>query len=372
MNKNLHLIFSGTFSSAPSSARLLNIKSVLEQEAGIHVHLISQFTSADHISNESNVRYLATNTTLIGTVINRIVKGISGHIRLLKFIYDLPRHSLLYFYCPSIITTLPGQLLAYRLGHKVLVDKTELHQAEKSSVLFRWSDNLSIKYAHKVLVISERLKSYAERNQDKEVHLLPIMVNSKRFSIPEVRANPFQLGYIGTFGDKDGVRLMLEAIQLVKKEIPQIVLSLIGKNLHYPSILEDIDNLGLTKNVVLSGELDYEDIPKHLLKCDCFIMNRTNSRYASYGYPIKLGEYFACNRPVLMSDGQGFSENFEHGKEVIKYRVDSPNSLAEAILWRYENQENAIQISQRGYEYALRIFDHHKVCNHLVCILESI
>ena len=85
-------------------------------------------------------------------------------------------------------------------------------------------------------------------------------------------------------------------------------------------------------------------------------MNRNDSLFAQYGYPTKLGEYFACKRAVLMSDGPGFSEDYKDRVEAIKYKVNNPQALADAIIWRYENSAEAAAIAQRGSDYAKTYF----------------
>ena len=64
--------------------------------------------------------------------------------------------------------------------------------------------------------------------------------------------------------------------------------------------------------VKLSGKVDYAEIPKLLLECDTFVMNGTYSKFSETAYPVKHGEYFACNRHVLISYGPRFSEDFAH------------------------------------------------------------
>ena len=101
-------------------------------------------------------------------------------------------------------------------------------------------------------------------------------------------------------------------------------------------------------------------------------MNRNDSKFAAFGYPIKLGEYFACKRTVVMSNGNGFSEDFEDGNQVYKFEVNSATSLANTIRQRYRNSGEADAVASRGYDYAKDFFDSRKLGGYLVNILNTL
>jgi glycosyltransferase involved in cell wall biosynthesis len=95
-------------------------------------------------------------------------------------------------------------------------------------------------------------------------------------------------------------------------------------------------------------------------------MNRIKSAFSDSGYPAKLGEYLACKRPILMSDCILFSSDFQHKKEVIKYKHDDPTDLANAILYRYKNLNEMIEMADRGHLFAKDKFDSENISTKLV------
>lgn len=156
--------------------------------------------------------------------------------------------------------------------------------------------------ANIILAISINIDQHFKNLGAKQILRFPIMVEVERFNI-DVKARKQLIGYIGSFGPKDGIDFMLRGFKQAQIKIPNLKLRLIGCNLEFPHLKKLIIKLDLEKSIELIGKVDYEDIPRLLMECDTFIMNRTSSKYASFGYPIKLGEYFACNRPTLMSNG---------------------------------------------------------------------
>ena len=118
--------------------------------------------------------------------------------------------------------------------------------------------------------------------------------------------------------------------------------------------------------------MTYEDVSWLLLECDTLLMNRDESEFATFGYPIKLGEYFACVKPVLMSNGEGFAIEFEDKNEVYKYEVDDVDSLVEKIIYRYEHIGESDAVAKRGYQFALDHFDANKKGQFLTNILKDL
>ena len=216
-----------------------------------------------------------------------------------------------------------------------------------------------------LLAISNNIAKHFNSFGTKNITHFPIMVDIKRFSV-EVNAKYQILGYIGSFAPKDGIDLMLTALKESLETLPGLKLRLIGDHCEFPELNYMIDNLKLRDSVEVLGKVSYEQIPTYLKECDSLIMNRNSSKFSETGYPIKLGEYFACKRPVLMSDGPGFSEDFTHLKEAIKYTADDAQALADAIVFRYENEQLAQEIAQRGYDYALTHFDSKKQVKKLI------
>jgi glycosyltransferase involved in cell wall biosynthesis len=115
-------------------------------------------------------------------------------------------------------------------------------------------------------------------------------------------------------------------------------------------------SLGLEDAVHFTGGLAYDEIPNELASCDTLIMNKVNNSYASYGYPWKLGEYFASERVVLMSETDGFANDFKDTVEVLKYQADNSDALASALERRYKYPELASNCISNAKTYAIDHF----------------
>jgi glycosyltransferase involved in cell wall biosynthesis len=278
---------------------------------------------------------------------------------------------LLYFYNPRWTDTLLSLILSSWLGRKTVVDQTELFSTGKNKKIHLSEERLVSKHATKVMAISKSIQKHFQSSRHDKVELFPILVDFDRFDIQRTEQK-FLMGYIGSFATKDGVNLLLDAISLLMPQLPQIKLRLIGHNPKFQELVAEIASRGLEDYVEMTGTVTYQDIPWLLQECDTLIMNRDSSEFASYGYPIKLGEYFACNKPVLMSDGGGFSDDFEDRNQVYKYTVDSADSLSDKVLYRYKNIGESDAVAKRGYLFAKDHFDSRTVGPFLANILREL
>jgi len=300
----------------------------------------------------------------------RILQILYCQLRFAGFLFgNRKKFDAFYFYTPQFIGVLPGLLLLRIFSRRIVVDFTDLHSSfllRKVHLLEEW---LVARWAPKLLVISVFLYKHFV-NLRVDVKKFGILVHLERFNVV-VHHIPFTIGYIGSYGAKDGIHEILEAFAVAFKRDARLRLRLIGKQ-NDNKVLSQIKKLNITSSVEVLGASTYEAIPVLLKECDTFIMNRNSSQFSETGYPIKLGEYFACNRPVLMSDGPGYSEDFSHLQEAIKYKVDDAQALADAIVFRYENEMLAWEVSQRGYDYAVAHFDSKKQVKKLVEILDEL
>ena len=264
------------------------------------------------------------------------------------------------FSVPRFIDTMLGLVTAKFRGAIIIVDQTELFSAGSNKWLHRLEERILSKYVDQLFVISQTLASFYRDKFNKQATVLPPVVDLERFQLNSSLS--YTVGYLGSFGAKDGVGLIIEAFNKASSQSSlDLRLLLIGSPQNSREYQRRIDKSDWSEQISLVLYPRISQINELLPTCDSLIMNRTGSNYASYGYPTKLGEYFACKRPVIMSNGPGFSKEFTDKVEAIKYKVDDIQALSNAIVWRYENLLESDKIAQLGYDYARNHFSAKKV-----------
>ncbi|MDB4160845.1 glycosyltransferase [Bacteroidia bacterium] len=380
-NKRLAIIFSGDFPEGNTkNARLKTIADSLKSEGWFSTFVSvfpTKFSSSIQTSqprqwNEFSIVCTSVSRRYLQPKILRYIQIISGQLGLLVWILSTSfKYDAYYFYCPRFTDTIVGLRLLKVLRKKIIVDQTELFSSNSTSRLHTKEEEWIAKYSDVLLVISKRLYSYFSSFKTRTLAKFPIMTDHNRFAI-ERNGIPYTMGYIGSFAEKDNIKLLLEATLLLVPKFPKLSLRLIGYSPNMQELKRTIMDMGIENNVEVTGTVAYEDIPWLLKECDTLLMNREESNFATYGYPIKLGEYFACSKPVIMSDGIGFSDDFTHRKEVYKYTVGDANALAETVAYRYRNIGESNAIAIRGYEYSKDHFASSKLVPHLANMLNQL
>jgi glycosyltransferase involved in cell wall biosynthesis len=365
LKKNLAILFSGDFPEGNMhNARL---KGVGGEFATLNweVEFISIFPSRYSSSlsfeqkkewNGSVVRYMSIGTRYFKNRLARSIQIISGHINLFVFlIIQMRRFDVFYVYSPLLTDNLWAVIILRSFGKNVVVDQTELFSSNKSNFqrVHKFEESVISKYSNILVVISEKLRDHYESSYQKSSVLIPIFVDLDRFK------NTFEpttkvLGYIGSFGPKDGVEVIIDGFN--KAKVEGLSLKLMGFCPNEDELKSYGKSLGLEDAVHFTGGLAYDEIPNELASCDTLIMNKVNNSYASYGYPWKLGEYFASERVVLMSETDGFANDFKDTVEVLKYQADNSDALASALERRYKYPELASNCISNAKTYAIDHF----------------
>ncbi len=335
------------------------------------------YTLSSLIDAKKSRLQLLTNSPEFKVNCVNLVKGSNRFEKFLRVCFETVSLSIkvlrtkgntIMFYNPRLPISLI-QRLAF-LRNVVIVDKTELFQHEKNTWYNRLGDKWAFKYSTIPFAISDRLIEYGKQHTDKLIVKLPIVVDFERFN-PKIKSRAKLIGYVGTSAPKDGLNVVLKGFAKASVEDSALRLRLIGPKPTFFDFDKLVAELGIEESIELIGSKSFEQIPQLLLECDTFIMNRDDSLFAQFGYPTKLGEYFACKRPVLMSNGRGFSEDYTDKVQAIMFEVNNPKALAEAIMWRYHNPDQANKIANEGYSFAKQHFSSEVVTSILINTLKE-
>jgi glycosyltransferase involved in cell wall biosynthesis len=71
------------------------------------------------------------------------------------------------------------------------------------------------------------------------------------------------------------------------------------------------------------------------------------SAFTNINFPTRLFEYLAMGRPVIAPATQGILDYFNE-EEIIVFKPDDVNDLAEKILWVHQHRELLPDLVERG------------------------
>lgn len=216
------------------------------------------------------------------------------------------------------------------------------HAAHRNLFLYNVFQNFLERYTKKlhgrIAVSSVAMESVA-RYFPGTYTFIPNGVDVRRFHpdlppIPWMKDSPaFHVLFVGRFEPRKGLIYLIRAMYLLRKQIPDMRLVVVGDGPLRTFYLRETQRLGLGDRVVFVGRVAREHLPRYYASADVFVSPATGAE--SFG--IVLIEAQACGTPVIASRIPGYAQVIRHGVNGILVPPRSPRSLARALIHLYKN-----------------------------------
>jgi len=159
-----------------------------------------------------------------------------------------------------------------------------------------------------------------------------------------------KLIYHGTVAERFGIHILIEAVSIIKKQIPGSCIYIYGAydESYKKKLVGLVKNLELNDNVFLLGIYSLEEIYKKILDSDVGVVPYLDDEYMQLSLSTKTFEYTASGLPVVASRLYSLSQIFNDS--CLKYVTPgNPIELAEKIINLCLNPD--LQKSQSKFAY---------------------
>lgn len=212
-----------------------------------------------------------------------------------------------------------------------------------------------------IVVLSKYLKDHEIKNgvQKTKILLIPHFIDILSFTsenvITEHQSSKTIIGFCGTPSISNGILDLMEAFKIVNKEYDNIELLIIGNpSESIKRLIDEQTMISNHQNITYTGYLQKEDVKVNLNRCSILVNPRKSGRIAEAGFPTKLGEYFACKKPVVTTKVGDISSYFTSNVELMIAESDNPEDLAKKIIWLIQNPKEKATIADNGYNWAIK------------------
>jgi glycosyltransferase involved in cell wall biosynthesis len=182
----------------------------------------------------------------------------------------------------------------------------------------------------------------------------------------------FVVLYHGWFSDSRGINETIEAIRILSQSNSNIVFLLLGSG---PSALElksIVKKENIQTNVIVHDSVEYENVPKYIALCNVGIVPLPDTPYWRFQSPLKLLEYLAMGKVVILTDIPAHRSVIGEEKCGIYLSSTKPFEIAKAIEYARLNEKNLEKWGRIGREIVERNFDWKMVAMNLDEYLLSI
>jgi glycosyltransferase involved in cell wall biosynthesis len=281
----------------------------------------------------------------------------------------------------NLLLLLTSKLLAFRLINII----PEFYEKPKRGIIsllkwydFYWGIKYLGRYPEGIITVSSYLKNYVLiRGRTKKVVIIPNLVNPEEFKTDSKKyiEGKLTIGYAGTPVEKDGIDDLLKSFALVNTINPDTHLLIIGdatKGSVIPELKKKALDLKIQDNITFTGLVDFNEVPALLNACDILVLARPQSIKAEAGFPTKLGEYFACRKPVVVTSVGDIKTHFENTDAVLLAEPGNIQSIAGAIKSLIADKEKRIRIGNNGCEWMMQNLEYKTVSKKVHEFIESI
>ena len=150
----------------------------------------------------------------------------------------------------------------------------------------------------------------------------------------------FKITYVGVVTKNRGLDRVIHAIsEIGHKYNNKIKFNIIGDGPFLDKLKIISAESGLSDQTSFQGYVAYENVPKYLLDTDIFICPLPDREEWNISSPIKVYEYLACDRPVILTPIKAHKNIINDAGNIIWTQGDSSADFSAAIEKAYQARE---------------------------------
>jgi len=272
-------------------------------------------------------------------------------IRFIKAHYKKDATNIVYNYQHPDIRNFLFLLYAKYKGFKIVLDIVEdkKHEDVKTlndkirRILSLFFMKLLPYYSDAIFVISNHLlkELKGELGSRVPIYLLPISVDFKNIDNSNKgnkEVGLIKIFYGGSFGAKDGLNFLIEAIEILKKSSYNFKLVMSGKT--DPNQLEKFFSTIKSPELIdYRGFLSFSEYFKLLGSVDICCMTRNNSAFANAGFPFKLGEFLAAGKLIVASRIGDVDKYLTHKENAYLVKPECTEEIVAGLQYYMDDLE---------------------------------
>lgn len=250
------------------------------------------------------------------------------------------------------------------LSVKTVFDVRSVPVEQKLRWDYKVSCIIAQKYFSGVTFITEGTKNYVEELINRKFNksaIFPSAVNvnvfspSKSNSVPEEITEKIKdkivLFYHGSISPNRGVTLILDALNQLKDEYPNLILISISNNNELLTDYCSENNYNLKDQLLLLDIIPHEKLPSYINLADICIVPLLRIKWWEISSPLKLMEYLAMAKPIILSDIEAHLSVVDRESDFsVFFNPDDSSDLGKKIKIAVSNLENLKKNSFKGRE----------------------
>ena len=244
-------------------------------------------------------------------------------------------------------------------------------------------ENYVIQGSDKIITISQTMKkTLVQRGaKPKKVDVVYDGVKTETFRLRRKEATILRQKYAagfenvvmhhGVIDPQDHPEIIVDAAADVVKEHPNTMFWLIGDGAAIPDIKEKTRRKGLEKHFFFSGWIPFEKVPNFISACDVGLVILPDINSARIRVTLKGFEYWACEKPIVVSDLPALREIVDPWGTGLFYKPGDPKDLAEKTCVLLEDRYISQKMGKAGRKLVENEYSWDQLATQFVTICEN-
>jgi len=178
---------------------------------------------------------------------------------------------------------------------------------------------------------------------------------------PALEGSPTIL-FVGVLSPHKNLETLIRSVGIVKKEIPNTRLVIVGRTSRYPryyqALVELAEQEGLADSVIFTGAASWEDLTALYAVCDVFAT-------CSVWEGFLRAEAFAMEKPIVAFDATSNAETIKHGETGLLVKEQTPKAFAAALVSLLGDVKSRKEMGRNGYRWAKENLDFDVIAQKL-------
>jgi glycosyltransferase involved in cell wall biosynthesis len=210
--------------------------------------------------------------------------------------------------------------------------------------------------ATRTIVVSTPLREYLESVgvPEGKCFVMPNGVDPIRFSPKErdqtlmdrlgVAPDHFVVGFTGVLRAWHGLELIVAAMAKLIEGGLKTFLLIVGDGPYRQELEGLVTRAGLKDSVRITGHVSHERVPDYVALFDVAV----SPRATFYASPMKVIEYMALGKPVVVPRTPNFLDIVEDRVNAVTFEDGSACALEEAIAYLYRSRDICLQLGRNA------------------------
>lgn len=242
-----------------------------------------------------------------------------------------------------------------------------------------FQEKQSFKKADAFIAVSKYVKNHTEKflsYNNKSIVYINNPINTELFRPMQEQEIAKKIVFAGTICEKKGIRQLIQAFPLVKKQFPLATLDIYGRDWFYPngdSYIEmlqekELPQLGeLAQAIHFYGAIPHDKISLKYAQAEVCVFP---SHIETQG--LVAPEAMAMRKAVVFTMLGSGPETIENYKTGLLCDPHNPKDIADKIGWFFLNKERKEAISKKASAYVIKKYGLDNVVNQNRLFFESL